>query len=177
MKEMYPETVGVKVDRTDPLSEAYMHDLNSYLPDDLLKKVDMASMAHGLECRAPFLDHRFIEYAMSIPPHWKLRNNETKYLLKKAMEGHLPASVIRRKKQGFGVPIERWVRGDLKDMIADLLLHGSNLEDYLRPEEIKKIFDDAMNNDSSDWRAGFRLWILFMLELWMRAYLRPKVVT
>ncbi|MGH3119392.1 MAG: asparagine synthase (glutamine-hydrolyzing), partial [Gaiellales bacterium] len=97
-------------------------DVETYLPEDLLVKMDIATMAHSLEGRSPFLDHEFMELCASLPSSLKLRGNTTKYLLKKALRGILPDLVLDRPKMGFGVPIDRWFRGELKSYVADLLL-------------------------------------------------------
>lgn len=155
----------------DPLSEAYAHDFNYYLPDDLLKKVDMASMAVGLESRAPFLDHRLVELSMSIPPQLKLKQNETKYLLKKSLVGILPESILRREKQGFGAPIGKWVRNELKEFIHDALSPGCKIESLFFREGIREVMDRVYVGDiRDDWRAVPQLWSLLMLELWMKEY-------
>jgi len=153
----------------DPLSVAYQHDHNYYLPDDLLKKVDMASMANGFECRAPFLDHRLVELAMKIPPEMKVKHGQTKYLLKKALEPYLPPEILYRKKRGFGAPVGTWLRGDLRDLVASISTEGWRVGDFLDEKEVLRIRDDAYL-DNGDWRAPHRLWTLLMLELWCRQY-------
>ncbi|NQU70454.1 MAG: asparagine synthase (glutamine-hydrolyzing), partial [Rhodospirillales bacterium] len=105
-------------------SRAAFADIHSYLPDDLLVKVDVASMAHGLEARSPFLDHEFMEFAATIPADVKMRRWQTKAILKSAMADRLPQELLHRPKMGFGVPIERWLRGELRDMAYDVLVNG-----------------------------------------------------
>jgi asparagine synthase (glutamine-hydrolysing) len=161
----------LQIGARDPLSEAYAHDFNYYLPDDLLKKVDMASMAVGLESRAPFLDHRLVELSMRIPPQLKLKQNETKYLLKKSLVGILPESILRREKQGFGAPIGEWVRTELKEFIHDALSPGCKIESLFFREGIREVMDRVYVDDvRDDWRAAPQLWSLLMLELWMKEY-------
>lgn len=161
----------LQIGARDPLSEAYAHDFNYYLPDDLLKKVDMASMAVGLESRAPFLDHRLVELSLSIPPQFKLKHNETKHLLKKSLAGILPESILRREKQGFGAPIGEWVRTELREFIQDALAPGCKIESLFFRKGICEVMDRVYVGDSrDDWRAVPQLWSLFMLELWMEVY-------
>jgi asparagine synthase (glutamine-hydrolysing) len=98
------------------------------LPGDILTKVDRASMAHGLEVRVPILDHKFVEWAASLSPKMKLRGNEGKYLLKKALEPSLPRDILYRRKMGFGVPLSAWFRGPLRRQVREALL-GERLLD------------------------------------------------
>lgn len=100
----------------------------SYLPEDLLVKVDIASMAHSLEARSPFLDHKLMEFAASLPAYLKLRGIETKYLLKHSLSDLLPREILRRRKMGFGVPLDVWFRKDLKEMTYDILLDNRCIE-------------------------------------------------
>lgn len=153
----------------DPLSTAFAFDWNIYLPDDLLKKVDMASMAQGLECRAPYLDHHLAELSLRIPPEWKLKHNQTKYLLKKAFAGWLPNDILYREKQGFGAPIAAWIRTDLGDLIYSVLAAGCRIDSLFVRREVEAIIHDAMTS-GKDWRACHKLWALLVLELWMRKY-------
>ena len=95
---------------------------NHYLPDCLLVKVDIATMAHGLEGRSPMLDHEFMEFAASLPADFKLRGGTTKYILKKAVRQLVPADIIDRPKKGFGVPLDHWFRNELREMSGDVLL-------------------------------------------------------
>jgi asparagine synthase (glutamine-hydrolysing) len=105
----------------DPLSQVQYADLKTYLPGDILTKVDRASMANSLEVRVPFLDHTLVEWAATIPPHLKLRGREGKYILKSGLEPSLPHDILYRPKQGFGVPLALWFRGPLKEKVARTL--------------------------------------------------------
>ena len=140
-------------------------DLGLYLPDTLMTKTDIASMAHGLEARAPMLDHHFLEYAATIPASLKLKNGtESKYVFKKATEPYLPHDVIYRKKMGFGVPIDHWFRNELKDMVRDILLSQRSIErGYFNRNYIEGILDRHQNKGES-WQ--YMIWNLLMLELW-----------
>lgn len=156
----------------DPLTIAFGHDLNFYLPDDLLKKVDMASMMASLECRAPFLDHHLVEFAMTIPPHMKVKGGELKYILKKSLQPFLPKEVLYRQKIGFGAPVSSWMRGQLKEMVTDLLQSGCQAEAYLNRKGIDIVLSDFYDQKISDFRIAFKLWLIFIFELWLRNYLK-----
>ena len=140
-------------------------DLKLYLPDTLMTKTDIASMAHSLEARAPMLDHKFLEFVASIPPELKLKNGvEGKYIFKKAVEPYLPHDIIYRKKMGFGVPIEHWFRHELRDMVRDVLLsQQATQRGYFRREYIENILDRHQTGGES-WH--YLIWNLLMLELW-----------
>jgi asparagine synthase (glutamine-hydrolysing) len=109
-------------DGNDPLSLIQYLDIKTYLVGDILTKVDRASMAHSLEVRVPFLDHKFVEWSATVPTALKIKNGCGKYVLKKAMEPHLPHDVLYRKKMGFRVPLADWFRGPLKQKLRDALL-------------------------------------------------------
>ncbi|MGA1864193.1 MAG: asparagine synthase (glutamine-hydrolyzing) [bacterium] len=139
-------------------------DVHTYLPDDLMVKVDIATMAHSLEARSPFLDHRLMEFAASLPHNFKLRGWQTKYFLKKAFEGLLPKEILNRPKMGFGVPLDIWFRTDLKDMAYDILLSRRSIDrGYFRQEEIQNLLD-AHSQKKAD--NSYRIWALLILELW-----------
>jgi len=99
-------------------------DMKTYLVGDILTKVDRASMVHALEVRVPFLDHKFVEWVSGLPVTYKLRDQETKYILKKALEPHLSQDVLYRSKMGFGVPLGKWFRGPLRQRLRESLLEG-----------------------------------------------------
>jgi len=139
-------------------------DVMSYLPDDLLVKVDIASMANSLEARSPFLDHTLMEFAASLPSELKLKRVNTKYLLKQLLKDILPPEILKRKKMGFGVPLDRWFRRELKEMAYDTLLSQSALNrGYFKRESIEKLLNEhvSMKADHS-----YRIWALLFLELW-----------
>lgn len=139
-------------------------DLKLYLPDTLMAKVDVASMAHSLEARAPMLDHKFLEFTATIPPEYKLKDGKiSKYIFKKAVEPYLPHDVIHRKKMGFGVPIDHWFRNELKDMVYDTLLsQRASQRGYFRRDYIEQM----MNRHQSGETWHYLIWNLLMLELW-----------
>lgn len=140
-------------------------DLELYLPDTLMVKVDIASMAHSLEARAPLLDHHFLEFAAKIPADLKLKNgNQSKYIFKKAAEPYLPREIIYRPKMGFGVPTDHWFREELKDLVHDALLSPRALaRGYFRREFLEKILTEHVNSERN-WQ--YVIWNLLMLELW-----------
>jgi asparagine synthase (glutamine-hydrolysing) len=144
-------------------------DLGLYLPDTLMTKIDIASMTHSLETRAPFLDHHFLEFVASIPPDLKLKDGVTsKYILKKAIEPYLPAEVIHRKKMGFGVPLDHWFRHELKDMVYEVLLSRRAMErGYFQREYIETMLTRHQNGES--WQ--YLIWNLLMLELWHQMFI------
>ena len=144
-------------------------DFHTYLPDDLMVKVDVASMAHGLETRSPLLDHVLLEWAARIPAEAKMAGGRTKALFKAAMAPYLPAEILRRKKMGFGCPIDQWLRRELKDLAYDTLLAPVARErGLMRPDYVKRLLDEHCA-----YRANHhtRLWALLMLELWFRTWI------
>lgn len=144
-------------------------DIDTYLPNDLLVKMDIATMANSLETRAPFLDHKFMEYAASIPHDLKLHNFKNKYILKKAFTNYLPSKIIRRKKQGFGIPIGQWFRNELKGYAYDVLLaKRSTGRGYFNKAYIKSILDTHLEGSTDN---GYKLWTLLMFELWAREFI------
>ncbi len=139
-------------------------DVRSYLPFDLLVKVDITSMANSLEARSPFLDHEVMEIAARLPVSYKLRGRTSKYLLKRAFADILPPENVNRRKLGFGIPIGDWLRGPLRDLLRDSLLSGPGAtRGYFRLERIEQIVDEHLGGQADH---GFPLWNLLMLELW-----------
>jgi asparagine synthase (glutamine-hydrolysing) len=141
----------------------------TYLPGDLLVKTDRASMAHGLEARCPFLDQELIAWAATVPAHLKLRRMTTKYLLKRAAEGLLPSEIVYRPKHGFGVPVGRWFRTDLKEFVRDVLLsQTARQRGYFDATLVERMIEDH-HIGQRDW--GHQLWALLTFEMWHRLYL------
>lgn len=156
-------------DATDHIEAALDADVNMYLPDDLLVKVDIASMAHGLEARSPLLDHVFMEFVASIPRRQKVRYGVKKHLFKKAMTGLLPREIIHREKQGFGVPIDRWFRQELRGLAHETLLSRRSLaRGYFRPEAVRRLIEEHAAG-RANWHH--QLWNLLMLELWHQMFI------
>ncbi len=144
-------------------------DTMTYLPNDLLVKVDIASMAVSLEARSPFLDHHVIEFAASLPEDLKLRGRTTKYLLKQVLKKLLPAENLKRAKMGFGVPIGHWFRGGMKNFLREVLLAERSLtRGYFKPEVVAH-----MVTEHAEGRRDYahQLWTLLMLELWFRKFI------
>jgi asparagine synthase (glutamine-hydrolysing) len=149
-----------------PLERAMRFDFESYLADDLNVKMDRATMAYGLEARAPFLDLQMVAYALGLP--LKLRRNcvNSKIALKHAMKGILPDEILKRKKRGFQVPLADWFRGSLKQYWSDHCLdERSPLADYVRQDQIRKMFEE--NTRGAD--HGNRLWMLLALSVWLES--------
>ncbi|MFZ2003737.1 MAG: asparagine synthase (glutamine-hydrolyzing) [Stellaceae bacterium] len=150
------------------LAGANWADLHTYLPDDLMVKVDVASMAHGLETRSPLLDHVLLEWAAAIPAEVKMAGGRTKALFKRAMEPYLPREVIYRKKMGFSMPIAEWLRGELKPLAYDTLLSQPARErGLMRPDYVRGLLDEHCAGRRNH---HTRLWALLMLELWFRMW-------
>jgi asparagine synthase (glutamine-hydrolysing) len=157
--------------KRDPVTRASIVDLLTYLPGDLLAKVDLASMGQGLECRSPFLDHRVVELALAMPVRRKLRlrGGRSKVVLKQAFADLLPPEIRHRPKMGFGVPLDRWFRGDLKDELRAVLLDPVALNRGLfRPEAVETLVDEHLQSRRDH---AYRLWTLLMLELWFRHHM------
>jgi len=150
-------------------------DFHTYLPDDLMVKVDVASMAHGLETRSPLLDHVLLEWAARIPSEIKMAGGRTKALFKAAMAPYLPRATLHRKKMGFGCPIDQWLRRELKELAYDTLLAPAARErGLMQPEYVRNLLDEHCA-----YRADHhpRLWALLMLELWFRTWIDGAAAT
>lgn len=144
-------------------------DVHTYLPNDLLVKVDIASMANSLEVRSPFLDHKLMEFVARLPAKYKLKGSIKKYILKKAIKGLVPNENIHRKKMGFTVPVGRWFRREMKEFLKEILLSESSLgRGYFRTEVIKSMVKDHI---SARRDYSFQLWSLLMLELWHQRFM------
>ena len=144
-------------------------DQMTYLPNDLLVKVDIATMAVSLEARSPFLDHQVIEFAASLPQDLKLRRLTTKYLLKKVLRKFLPAENLNRGKMGFGVPIGHWFRGQMQAFLREVLLSEKSLRRGLfKPETVRQLVE-LHTSGARDYSQ--QLWTLLMLELWFNRFI------
>lgn len=152
----------------DVLEKMLYVDTKSWLPDDLLIKADKMTMANSIELRVPFLDHKVLEFAAALPSNFKLRRFTTKYLLKKALSSHVPKEILNRRKAGFPVPYESWLRTDLKGWLRDLLLDPQTLErGYFQKTAIDRLLRDNQRT------GGYskEIFSLAVLELWHRAFL------
>jgi asparagine synthase (glutamine-hydrolysing) len=155
--------------RRDSALAASLADLVSYLPCDLLTKVDMASMAHGLECRAPFLDHHVVEFAAKQPPQYRWRFFGGKRLLRQAFADLLPGPIARRRKMGFAAPLDAWFRGEMRPFAQAILFDSRTTERaYFRPEAVQRLWEDHMHGKAD---YSQRLWALMIFELWQREWL------
>jgi asparagine synthase (glutamine-hydrolysing) len=165
-------------DAADPVNRLLDVDVHTYLQDDLLTKMDIATMAHSLEVRSPLLDHRLMEYVARLPGRWKLAGTTTKRLFKDALKPWLPPHILNRTKQGFGVPIASWFAGSLRELPREILLDPASLaRGYFREEAVRRLIDDHVTEarDNAD-----KLWALIQLELWLRTFIdtrRPQPVT
>jgi asparagine synthase (glutamine-hydrolysing) len=143
-------------------------DLATYLPGDLLPKSDIASMAHSLELRSPLLDHRVVELGLALPERLKLHGREGKQALRRAFADDLPPLVAGRGKSGFGVPLARWFREDLRPLARELLLdERARGRGWFRPEAVERLLAEHETGRADH---GHRLWTLAMLELWLRTH-------
>ncbi|HYR44187.1 MAG TPA: asparagine synthase C-terminal domain-containing protein, partial [Terriglobia bacterium] len=150
------------------LSALQYLDIKNYLPNDILTKVDRMSMAHSIEARVPLLDHKFVEFAATIPPELKLKGVTTKYIFKKAMEGILPKEILDRPKRGFAIPLGRWFRGQLGSFMRDLLLSRRSIERGI----FKKTYLEQLIEMNDRGRAlDLQLWTLITFELWCRRFI------
>jgi asparagine synthase (glutamine-hydrolysing) len=148
---------------------ALLTDIMTYLPNDLLVKVDIASMAVSLEARSPFLDHHVIEFAASLPEKLKLRGLTTKYLLKRVLRELLPAENVDRRKMGFGVPIGQWFRGRLSPFLREVLLSEKSLgRGLFVPDEVRRL---VQQHTAGEKDHSSQLWTLLMLELWFQRFI------
>ena len=158
-----------RTDRRDAVTAFSLADLITYLPCDLMTKVDIASMAHSLECRQPFLDYRVVELAARMPIGLKFRRGLGKRILRETFADLLPDDIQRRGKMGFGVPLDHWFRHELKDFSRDVLLDRKTLErPYFRPAAVRQLLDE---HQSSRFNHGYRLWSLLFFELWHREWM------
>jgi asparagine synthase (glutamine-hydrolysing) len=148
---------------------ALLTDQMTYLPNDLLVKVDIASMANSLEARSPFLDHKVIEFAASLPENLKMRRFETKSLLKKVAARLVPPEVVYRRKMGFGVPIGNWFRGEMKNFVRDRLLSEKSLNRGIVKREMLEKY--VREHTEAERDHTFQIWTLLMLELWFQRFI------
>ncbi|MFH1055291.1 MAG: asparagine synthase (glutamine-hydrolyzing) [Candidatus Altiarchaeota archaeon] len=149
------------------LSRLQYVDLKTWVPEDLLMKLDKTSMAWAIEGRVPLLDHKLLEYTMSLPAHMKLRGSTDKYILKRLMRDRLPKEILARKKQGFRVPMHHWMLNELREFAHDILSKENvRRRGILRPDKVQALLGKPKNL----WR-GHQIWALITLELWQRMYI------
>jgi asparagine synthase (glutamine-hydrolysing) len=144
-------------------------DLLTYLPDDILTKVDRATMSVGLEGRVPFLDRRIVEFAATLPMSLRSTDGESKVVLRRLLDRHVPRSLVDRSKTGFGIPLDDWLRGPLRPWAAELL-GGEESRDWFDPVALSRTWEDHLGGRRNH---GYRLWDVLMFLAWLRA--RPGV--
>jgi asparagine synthase (glutamine-hydrolysing) len=184
-KDLYTEDFREMTAANDPLSflgrwfekangagildTTLLTDQMTYLPNDLLVKVDIASMANSLEARSPFLDHKVIEFAASLPESVKMKRFETKSLLKRVAAKLVPPEVVYRRKMGFGVPVGKWFRGEMKSFVGEVLLSEKSLKrGIVKPEAVERY---VREHSAAERDHAFQIWTLLMLELWFREFI------
>jgi len=147
-------------------------DMKFYLQEDILAKVDRASMANSLEVRVPFLDYTFVEFVAKLPPQLKLKGLTTKYIFKKAVKDLLPKGIAGRKKKGFGIPIARWFKNELKGFVLDVFAEDKiNREGYFHYAYIKRLLDEHFEGKKDNRK---QLWTLLVFELWYDKFMRGE---
>lgn len=162
-----------KAPAKDPVSQLLYVDTKTYMVDDILTKVDRMSMLNSLEVRVPILDHKFVEWAAGLPPDWKLRGGQQKYILRKLAERvGVPREVLDRPKRGFQLPLVHWMRNELKDMLTILLEPRTLNRGYFEAAGVRKLMDDHLLRGRT--MTG-RIWRLLMFELWHRNFLEKYV--
>ena len=184
-KELYTSDFAASVSGQDPLSlldkwfakangtgtldATLLTDQMTYLPNDLLVKVDIATMANSLEARSPFLDHKLIEFAATLPESLKMSGVGTKSLLKKVAARLVPKEVIYRRKMGFGVPIGKWFRTEMKDFVRSVLLSERSLKrGIVKPDILERYVNEHIAGERDH---SFQLWTFLMLELWFQRFI------
>jgi asparagine synthase (glutamine-hydrolysing) len=156
-------------------SQMMRFDAETYLPEDVLTKVDRMSMAHSIESRVPLLDNEVIAFAFSLPPNLKISNGRRKRVLKQVAATLLPSEVLNRPKQGFGVPIGVWFRGNLRELFADTLLSQTSLQrGYFEPSFVHRLVEDHLSGKRDH---STRLWQLVVFERWHRRYVDRRMDT
>jgi asparagine synthase (glutamine-hydrolysing) len=170
----YYRAVWDRADGCDDVDRVLCLDFKTYLPDQLLTKMDVSTMAHGVEARSPLLSKELIEFAALIPSELRLRGYNTKYLLKKLAARYVPPEIVYRKKRGFVMPISGWLRGELAGSMRAVLQSRSFGErNWIRPDSVNRMIGEH-SSGQRNWSE--QLWTLLVLELWARVAL-DKVVT
>jgi asparagine synthase (glutamine-hydrolysing) len=159
----------------DAVSQVQYLDMKTYMVGDILTKVDRASMAHALEVRVPFLDHQLMEWVSGLPVGYKLKGAEGKYMLKKALEPHLPHDIMYRRKMGFSIPLAEWFRGPLKDRLYAALTSQRMADTGLFDMAFLKRMADDHARGVRDYSAS--LWSLYMFEAFLRQQESPGSAT
>jgi asparagine synthase (glutamine-hydrolysing) len=164
--ELYKEGILRNKKSVDLITNFQHLDMKTYMVDDILTKVDRASMMNSLEVRVPMLDHVFAELSFKIPWNLKLNASKKKYILKKSMEKYLPESILNHPKQGFGVPLALWFKKDLKQFVNDTLLSDNPLlSNYVNTNYVKKI---VMEDRKGRRDFNLKIWSLIILDQWLK---------
>jgi asparagine synthase (glutamine-hydrolysing) len=146
------------------VERAMATDIRTYLVDDILAKVDRASMACSLEARVPLLDHRIVEFAARLPTGLKVRGGATKHLLRRVLHGLVPRELVERPKMGFGIPVNRWLRNELRPLLGEFLNEDRvRREGFLRPEGVARVVEEHLSGRRDH---QYRLWALLVFGLW-----------
>lgn len=156
---------GVELDdELEPLQKMMLIDLKTYLPDDLLVKVDRASMSVALEAREPFLDNKILEFSSALTPQLKYKNGISKYILKKILHKYVPPELVNRPKQGFGVPIQEWFSQDLKQLYLESLSPDKiRQREILNPHTVNILLKEYLNCNTAN---SDKLWLIFAFQMW-----------
>ena len=158
-----------EIETEDLLDKLLYLDINTYLPEDLLVKIDIATMANSLEARVPFLDHQFMEFVAGIPSHLKLKGSMSKFILKDIFSDLIPEAILKREKMGFGVPVSRWFRNELKGYMFEILLdHQALNRGYFKRESIERLLNDHI---TLRYDHSAKIWALLVLEIWFRIFM------
>jgi asparagine synthase (glutamine-hydrolysing) len=161
-----------RCNQRSPVTAFGLADMITYLPCDLMTKVDIASMAHGLECRQPFLDYRVVELASRMPQQLKFHRGHGKRILRSVFRDLLPPSIQKRSKMGFGVPLDHWFRHELKSFAHDVLLDRQTQQrGFFQPESVVQLLNE---HEQGRFNHGYRLWSLLIFELWQRQWLSDR---
>ena len=162
------ELRGKFTSAADSLAPFLWFDQKYYLPGDILTKVDRMSMAHSVEVRPPFLDHRIVEFAATLPASLKIQGSHQKSILKELMKNKLPPAVLHRKKVGFDIPAHEWLRGPLRDLLTDTLNAGlAEHPNLFQPKVVQSLLQAHMDRRAN---LGYHLWGLLILFLWMKEW-------
>lgn len=162
----------LECDADSRIEQMQFLDMNFYLAEGILTKVDRSSMAVSLEVRAPFLDHQLAEYAASLPAEYKLKGSVTKFILKKAVENILPADIIKRPKKGFGIPIAKWLKGTLNPLLHEMLSPSRLIiQDLFKRDYVQQLIREHEQGIANHYK---QLWTLLIFQLWYENFAKLK---